>query len=78
MANTRNDPFAERFGLIRGDRRGSTTGHESSGPGFDQITVDKRGVNPEVSMVKVRPVDPKPIVTNQTTPKPPRVDEREG
>ena len=75
MANTRNDPLRERFGLVGGDRRGSRTGHESSGTGFDRIPVEKRGLNPEVSKVKVRPPAPMPIVTSQTTPKPPRVDE---
>ena len=78
MANTRNEPFRERVGLVGGDRRVPSTGHESSGTGFDRITVDKRGLNPEVSQVKVRPAAPKPIVTNQPTPKPSRVDEREG
>ena len=76
MANTRNHPLREHFGLVSGDRRGSRTGHESSGTGFNRTTVEKRGLNPAVSKVKVRPAAPKPIVTNQTTPKPARVDER--
>ena len=77
MASTRSDPFRERFGLIRNDRRDPRTG-APSGTGFDRITIEKRGLNPEVSKVKVRPAAPKPIVTNQTTQKPPRADDKEG
>lgn len=76
MANTRNDPFWKRFGLIGGDRRGSRRRHESSGTGFDRITLQKRGLNPEVSRIKKRPAPPKPIVTNQTAPKPARVEKQ--
>ena len=74
MANTRNNPLREGFRSVSGDRRGSGTGHESSGTRFNPTTVEKRGLNPEVSNVKVRPASPKPIVTNQTTPKPARGD----
>ena len=73
-ATPRNDSSRVRFGLIGDDRRGSRTGHESSTAEFNSITVEKRGLNPEVSQVKVRPAPPKPIVTNQTAPKPQRVD----
>jgi hypothetical protein len=57
MANTR-DSIREQFGLID---RGS---HARS----NDVTVEKRGLNPEESKVKIRPEPPKPIITNQTTP----------
>ena len=70
MANSRNDPSRKRFGLSDGDRRGPRANHVSSGTGFNSDTVEKRGLNAEVSKVTVRPASPKPIVTNQTTQKP--------
>ena len=42
----------------------------SSGARLADVAVEKRGLNPEVSKVKVRPEPPRPIVTNPTTPKP--------
>ena len=70
MANSRNDPSRKRFGSSDGDRRGPRADHVSSGTGFYSDTVEKRGLNPEVSKITERPAPPKPIVTNQTTQKP--------
>ena len=77
MPNTLSDSFRERFGLIGGDRRGSRGSRKAAGAGFNEVTVDKRGLNPAVSKIKVRPASPKPIVTNQTAPKPARGDSAE-
>ena len=38
---------------------------------FDDVTIEKRGLNPVISKITVRPAPPKPIATNQSTPKQP-------
>ena len=50
--------------------RDSVGNSRDSGTRFADVTVEKRGLNPEVSKVKVRPEPPRPIITNPTTPKP--------
>ena len=74
MPNNRNDFSREQFGVIGADRRVPRTRPESSTRGFDDIGLEKRGLNPEVSKITVRPEPPKPISTNQTTPKHPSGD----
>ena len=54
--------------------RDSVSNSRDSGTRFADVTVEKRGLNPEVSKVKVRPEPPRPIITNPTTPKPPSDD----
>ena len=48
----------------------TNTRESDSGTRYGDGAVEKRGLNPEVSKVKVRPDPPKPIVTNPTAPKP--------
>ena len=74
MPNNRNDSFGEQFGVTGADRRGPRFGRESSTGWFDDVRVEKRGLNPEVSKITVRPERPKPIATNQTTSKQPSGD----
>ncbi len=50
--------------------RDAVSNTRGSGTRFADVAVEKRGLNPEVSKVKVRPEPPRPIVTNPTTPKP--------
>ena len=50
--------------------RDAVSDTHDSGTEFADIGIEKRGLNPEVSKVKVRPEPPRPIVTNPTTPKP--------
>ena len=50
--------------------RDSVSTGRDSGLRFADVAVEKRGLNPEVSKVTVRPEPPKPIVTNPTAPKP--------
>lgn len=51
---------------MRDNRNDSSTTRE-----FDDVAMEKRGLNPIVSKITVRPAPPKPIATNQSTPKQP-------
>ena len=68
MSNNRSDSSRDRFGVIGVDRRVPRVGVECD------VGVEQRGLNPAVSKITVRPEPPKPIVTNQTTPKQPSRD----
>ena len=74
MPNTRSESSRERFGLLGGDRRSPRGSHKAPGAGFNEVTVEKRGLNSAVSKITVRPAPPKPIVTSQTASKPARGD----
>ena len=45
--------------------------NDSSTREFDDVAIEKRGLNPVVSKITVRPAPPKPIATSQSTPKQP-------
>ena len=74
MPNNRNDSSREQFGVMGADGRIPRTRAESSTPAFDDTGLEKRGLYPAVSKITVRPAPPKPIATNQTTPKRPSGD----
>lgn len=74
MPNNRNDSSREQFGVIGADGRISRTRAESSTRAFDDTGLEKRGLNPAESKITVRPAPPRPIATNQTTPKQPSGD----
>lgn len=74
MPKNRNDSSREQLGVMGADGRIPHTRAESSTRAFDDTGLEKRGLNPEVSEIKVRPARPKPIATNQTTPKQPSGD----
>ena len=57
------------------NKREESTAGKSWTTGFNEITVEKRGLNPEVSKVKIRPAPPKPIATNEVTPTAPPSDD---
>lgn len=71
MPKNRNDSSREQFGVMGRIPRTRT---ESSTRAFDDTGPEKRGLNPAVSKITVRPERPKPIATNQTTPKQPSGD----
>ena len=74
MPNNRNNSYREQFGVMGTDGRIPRTRAESSTRAFDDTGLEKRGLNPAVSRITVRPAPPKPIATNQTTPKQPSGD----
>ena len=71
MPNNRNDSSMEQFRVMGTDGRIPRTRAASSTRAVDDTGLEKRGLNPEVSKITVRPAPPKPIATNQTTPKHP-------
>lgn len=66
MATTSNDSSGWHIG--NGGRLSPRADHNPQHPNFQEITVDKRGLNPEVSKVTERPEPPKPLVTKQLAP----------
>lgn len=74
MPNNRNDSSREQFGVMGADGRTPRTRAESSTRAFDDTGLEKRGLNPAVSKITVRPAPPKPIATHQTTPRQPSGD----
>ena len=73
-SNGNDSSTREQFGVMGGDGRIPRTRAESSTRAFDDTGLEKRGLNPAVSEITVRPAPPKPIATNQTTPKQPSGD----
>jgi hypothetical protein len=74
MPNNRNNSSREQFGVMGADGRIPRARAEPSTRAFDDTGLEKRGLNPAVSRITVRPAPPKPIATNQTTPKQPSGD----